>query len=886
MFNLGSAVGYLLLDTTNFKTGFKSALGDLEVFGDKTATAQDKLAGLQSAFTGSGKVLTKNVTAPLAGAGAVALKSSIEFESAFAGVRKTVDATEEEFAGLELGIRSMSKELPASASEIASVAEAAGQLGIEIPNILNFTKTMVDLGESTNMSAEEAANALARLANITGMPQTEFDKLGSVIVELGNNLATTEKEIVDMGLNLAAAGSQVGMSEAQIMALAGALSSVGIEAAAGGTAFSKVMVNMQLAVETGLPAFQELDDELQTVGYSFGDLTQFIETDNKKAVEGLAESLGLTSKQLVKLHTDANDSLGGLENFANVAGMTADEFTVAFQEDAAGAIISFIQGLANAEEQGMSAIKVLDDMEITEVRLRDALLRAGGASDIFTEAIDSATEAWDENIALTNEAEQRYATTESKLKIMKNNFIDVAITLGDILNPYLGGLIESLQGLAERFQQLSPEQQDMIVKLGLIAAAIGPILLLLGSLIKSVTTISSGLGIFKTAMLGAEGSVGLLGKAFSFLAANPVVVIIAAIAALVAVLVNLYKTNEDFRNKVNETWDKIVTGLTNAGISITNTLEGVGIFFQETWEGMITFVTGLPEKFVELGTNVIEGLWKGISGRFKKVTDGVMSFFNEGIVGGIQSLLGIRSPSLVFEGIGYNMIEGLDKGIVDNSGKPIGSTSILVDEIGKYMNKVQEFTRGTVGVIEKQYELWKLNNKDLAGSSEDLSFTLDIQKQKQELLTQEIEVTQKALKDITEQYGETSNEVLTYKNILLDLQIEQANLTNTINDSTEAYMNMADAATAARIKEYDEKRSSSGGSGGSNYKSQRDNYYNAFKDEVDKISKEQDVDLGVAQDIHRNNITNNNNFNITTNEPLDAQGIIRQTQKIIKDLLT
>src|SRR5690606_2049201 len=200
------------------------------------------MESLGRSMTSVGAEMTKAVSLPMAALGGTALKTSIDFESAFAGVRKTVDATEEEFAELREGILEMSKRIPAAQTTIAGVAEAAGQLGIQVPNILAFTEVMTNLGVATNMTAQDAATALARFANIVQMPQTQFDRLGSTIVELGNNLATTEAEIVEMSLRIAGAGAQVGLAEAEIMGLAGALSSVGIRAEAGGTAISKVMI--------------------------------------------------------------------------------------------------------------------------------------------------------------------------------------------------------------------------------------------------------------------------------------------------------------------------------------------------------------------------------------------------------------------------------------------------------------------------------------------------------------------------------------------------------------------------------------------------------------------------------------------------------------------
>ena len=93
-----------------------------------------------------------------------------------------------------------------------------------------------------------------------------------------------------------------------------------------------------------------------------------------------------------------------LDNFASVAGMSADQFASAFRENAAQALVAFIEGLQRAEAQGSSAIKVLDDIGITEVRMRDALLRAAGAGELFAESLKIGTQAWEENVALTNEA--------------------------------------------------------------------------------------------------------------------------------------------------------------------------------------------------------------------------------------------------------------------------------------------------------------------------------------------------------------------------------------------------------------------------------------------------------------------------------------------------
>ena len=290
-------------------------------------------------------------------------KTAIDFEDAFTGVEKTVDGTEEQMEELKQGIRDMAKEIPSTTTEISAVAEAAGQLGIETENILDFTRVMIDLGNSTNLSAEDAASSLAKFANVTKMSAKDYDRLGATIVALGNNFATTEADIVEMATRLAATGELAGLSESQILSLATAMSSVGIEAEAGGSAMSKLLKQIQVACETG-------SDEL--------------------------------------------------EDFASVAGVSTKEFKKAFEKDAVSALSMFISGLNDTERNGKSAIAILDDMGLKEVRLSNTVLSLANASDVMSKAVQLGNDAWEDNTALTNEANKRYDTLKSKITIAMN----------------------------------------------------------------------------------------------------------------------------------------------------------------------------------------------------------------------------------------------------------------------------------------------------------------------------------------------------------------------------------------------------------------------------------------------------------------------------------
>ncbi|WP_225221007.1 phage tail tape measure protein [Bacillus norwichensis] len=477
--------------------------------GDKMTSTGEKMQEIGKGMTDFGKSYSMKVTAPIVAAGTAFFKSASEFETAFAGVRKTVDATEDQFAELKQGIRDMAKELPASANEIAGVAEVAGQLGIKRKDILKFTRVMVDLGVATNMSSEEAATALARLANITQMPMKNIDRLGATVVDLGNNLATTESEIVDMSLRLAGAGSQIGLTEDQIVAFAGALSSVGIQAEMGGSAFSRVMIEIANASAMG-----------------------------DKAVK----------------------------DFADVAGMSAKDFQKAFKDDAALAVIAFVEGLDRMKKEGENVFGVLEDLGLSEIRVRDTLLRAAGAGDLFRESLELGSKAWEENTALTNEAAERYKTTESQLKILWNRVKDVSITLGEALIPAVMDAIDAAEPLikkiesgAQSFSEMDKEQQATVLSLLGIVSAIGPASVALGGLTSTIGGVLK-VGGNVSKMFGKVGGAGLIGR-IGLLSSGPgmpVGLAIAGVGALGYGIYKLTKKSQDAKKVTTEVADSLL----------------------------------------------------------------------------------------------------------------------------------------------------------------------------------------------------------------------------------------------------------------------------------------------------------------------------------------
>lgn len=388
-------VARLGTDLAGFKKGMRSAVKEAETAGRKMKANIGKA-------TGAAKALAKAiglVSLVLVGLGALAVREFVKWEEAMTGVAKTVDATEEQIRSLGRTFVRMSETIPVAANELARLGEVAGQLGVDLPNIRAFVETAAALGVSTNLMAEEAATGLARFSNVMGTAVSDVDRLGSVIVDLGNNLATTEREILEMSLRLTGAGKQVGLTEAQVLSLSAAMSSLGIRSEAGGTALSRVFAEIASSVATGGERLKE---------------------------------------------------------FARVAGTSVEEFQQSFREDAAGAVIQFIAGLDRVSEAGENVFGVLEKVQFADIRVRDSLLRAAGGVDLLREALEIGNTAWEENTALTNEAERFYDRTGARLTILGNKIRNVAAEFGEALTPVVETATEILSGFLDQVRDAGP----------------------------------------------------------------------------------------------------------------------------------------------------------------------------------------------------------------------------------------------------------------------------------------------------------------------------------------------------------------------------------------------------------------------------------------------
>ncbi len=384
-----------------------------------------------------GLALSAGLTVPLVAVGALVLKTGIEFESAFAGVRKTVQASEEELANLRGELIKMSTQAPVTATEFAGIAQAAGELGLKAPDIGKFAETVAELKATTRLTSDEAANFLGRFTNITKLPLDKIHNLASTLVALGHGFAASEQEIAAFSLRIARIGSFVGLADADILAFSAALASVGVTAEAGGTAITRV--------------FAEID----------------------KAV------LGNTTR---------------LAQYASVAGKLPQEFANLFKVDPSAATAAFVDGLKRIKQEGGNVFTTLEALKLSNVRVRDTLLALSSGVDQLTSGLSVARNEIVANGELTRAFGERNKTTESQLKILRNQVEALGISLFDTFSPAIISAVsamrkfvdDGIKPMIDSFNKLPASSQHFIEAMLLLAAGVGPAILAINKLVSFI----------------------------------------------------------------------------------------------------------------------------------------------------------------------------------------------------------------------------------------------------------------------------------------------------------------------------------------------------------------------------------------------------------------
>jgi TP901 family phage tail tape measure protein len=486
----------------DFSKPLKGVKANMEALGKSVNSTKKTLSDFNDGMNFAGKNALKigaTLTASVGGAFLMCTKNAIEFEEAFTGVMKTVnESANTSYEDISKGLIDLSNRMPKTASELAGIAEIAGQLGIETDNIVTFTETMAMLADTTNIVGEEGALQLAKFMNVMGTNQDLVDRLGSSIVALGNNFSTTEADILNMSSRLSDLGILANFSETQVLGWATAMSSAGIEAEMGGTAMKKLVTEIEMATIKG------------------GD---------------------------------------SLEQFAKIAGVTSSDFKKAFGEDASNATLMFLAGLNKVKEQGGSVSEVLDSMDIKEVRLRETMIKLASTHEDVARALGMSSEAWEQNNALSKEAEQRYGTTASQLQIMRNQINNATLDIGNALLPIIRDAVEKVADVANAFANLDPNIKKVIITIGLITLGIGLLLTIGGGLLIFIASVT-------TALTALGGVATVVGGIIAFLT-SPITLVIVAIGLLIANVVLVKKAWDSNWNGIRDKTKEVCNNIKN-----------------------------------------------------------------------------------------------------------------------------------------------------------------------------------------------------------------------------------------------------------------------------------------------------------------------------------
>ena len=609
---------------------------DSKAFTDGLSKAQKDLQGFAATASVAGFRLGAAFSATFGVIGGLALKFGSDFELAFAGVKKTVEGTPEQFKELEQTILDTSVATGIAATELADLARIGGQLGIEPENLAEFTDVISKLSiAAAELPAEEAARGLARIAAISGEGTDAIGKMANVLAFLGDEMPTTESRILDFTGRIAGFSKAVGLSSEEMLGL-----SAGFSAIVGGTERAASAVERFLAEMT------------------------------KAVAQGGAS----------------------LDAFATTAGISSDAFAEKFASKPIEAIGLVMDGLGELSNEGMATLlQRFDELGIKGVRMLSTFAAAAGASDKLKQAMQAAALEAERQTKLNKEFAIQMDTVAKQFGRVKEGVKLAGIELFksfrepimQILTVVNDRMVPALSTLAQQFNKLPnaakiaalgmlamiPAFAGLLVVIGQVGGGIVSLTTLLAkaagpaknffSILKTgtpaVTTAANSVGQMSLPLTAASSKMGLFAKTVTttigkLAGLGPILAVAAkALAVFAAAFLSTLAVMDIFEDRAVEIGatqrDFIQEGISNAG------------FFAKAWQGAVEIVklsfNVLKQGIVELGENF--GLI-GIAIRDK--FGQAMSFLGTVIDGVVAQLMTIPAVAATVSFLG-DVVDGI-----------------------------------------------------------------------------------------------------------------------------------------------------------------------------------------------------------------------------------
>lgn len=429
----------------------------------------------------AGYGLYSTITPAITIMGRYAIQAANDIDASYRNMRKTVNGTEEEFEHLRDAALKFSQTHVTTADTILEIEALGGQLGIQASNLEAFAEVVSNLDIATDIDSESLATYIGQLSNIMNDMKIhkndpeEYRKaitsFSDALVRLGNNSAAQESNIMKVMMRIASMGTISGFTTPELLAIADAVAATGQGAEAAGTAISKTFSNIEAAVGAG--------------GKS-------------------------------------------LQGFADVAGMSAEEFAESWSTSPIEAFTAFIGGLKRIDEEGGSVDQTLAQLKISSVRQKQALLGLTQTYDVLTGSLQMANDAWD-GLSTTmadgsiekagdaaREAQRKSEGFSGELQMMKNNAVLLAQELADGALPFIKLLGENFKNLASAFSALPEGTKTFTVGLLGIAATIGPVFVGLGAVLSSLIPIKSALMVVPNLFLKAAAALNAMNVSTAF----------------------------------------------------------------------------------------------------------------------------------------------------------------------------------------------------------------------------------------------------------------------------------------------------------------------------------------------------------------------------------